>query len=69
MKTRIDLDEEALAIAAGELGTTTKTDTVNAALFFVAKRSGRIEQLLGDPQAFGVGLDIGNPEIMRQARR
>jgi Arc/MetJ family transcription regulator len=69
MKTMIDLDEEALALAAKELGTTTKKDTVNAALEFVAGRRRRIEQLLDDPYAFGVGPDITDPEIMRTARR
>ncbi len=69
MKTMIDLDDEALALAAKELGTTTKKDTVNAALDFVAERRRRIEQLLDDPYAFGVGPDITDPEVMRQARR
>jgi len=69
MKTMVDLDDEALASAARELGTTTKKDTVNAALEFVAQRRHRIEQLLGDPLALGLGPDIGDPEIMRQARR
>jgi Arc/MetJ family transcription regulator len=69
MKTMIDLDDEALALAARELGTTTKKDTVNAALSFVAQRRRRIEQLLDDPLALGVGPDIGDQEIMRQARR
>ncbi len=44
-------------------------DTVNAALEFVASRRRRIEQLLDDPYALGVGPDIGDPEIMRAARR
>lgn len=65
----IDIDDEALALAAKELGTTTKKDTVNAALQFVAKRRQRIEQLLDDPYALGVGPDIHDPEIMRSARR
>ncbi|HET7015410.1 MAG TPA: DUF2191 domain-containing protein [Streptosporangiaceae bacterium] len=52
-----------------ELGTTTKKDTVNAALEFVASRRRRIEQLLDDPYALGVGPDVGDPEIMRAARR
>ncbi|HEY2688863.1 MAG TPA: type II toxin-antitoxin system VapB family antitoxin [Streptosporangiaceae bacterium] len=69
MKTMVDLDDEALALAAKELGTTTKKDTVNAALRFVAQRRRRIEQLLDDPHALGLGPDIGDPEIMRQARR
>ncbi len=69
MKTMIDLNDEALALAAKELGTTTKKDTVNAALEFVAERRRRIEQLLDDPYAFGAGPDIGDAEVMRQARR
>ncbi|QSB17324.1 type II toxin-antitoxin system VapB family antitoxin [Natronosporangium hydrolyticum] len=65
----IDLNDDALALAAKELGTTTKKDTVNAALEFVAKRRRRIEQLLDDPYALGVGPDIADSEVMRQARR
>jgi Arc/MetJ family transcription regulator len=69
MKTMIDLDDEALALAAKELGTTTKKDTVNAALAFVAHRRHRIEELLDDPYGLGAGPDITDPEVMRQARR
>jgi len=69
MKTMIDLNDEALELAARELGTTTKKDTVNAALEFVASRRRRIDQLLDDPFALGVGPDIADPEVMRQARR
>ena len=65
----IDLNDEALAPAAKKLGTTTKNDTVNAALEFVANRQRRIQQLLDDPYASGVGPDITDPEAMRQARR
>jgi Arc/MetJ family transcription regulator len=69
MRTVIDIDEEALAGAARELGTTTKKDTVNAALAFVAERQKRIEQLLSDPLSLGFGSDITNPEVMKDARR
>ncbi|BAW10316.1 type II toxin-antitoxin system VapB family antitoxin [Nocardia seriolae] len=69
MKTMIDLNDEMLALAAKELGTTTKKDTVNAALEFVAQRRQRIEQVLNDPYGIGVGPDIGDPEVMGQARR
>jgi Arc/MetJ family transcription regulator len=69
MKTMIDLDDDALALAAKELGTTTKKDTVNAALEFVAGRRRRIDALLNDPYALGVGPDISDPEVMRSARR
>jgi Arc/MetJ family transcription regulator len=69
MKTMIDLNLDALELAAKELGTTTKKDTVNAALEFVAGRRRRIEQLLDDPYALGVGPDIADAEVMREARR
>ena len=69
MKTMIDLNDEDLALAAKELGTTTKKDTVNAAPSFVASRRRRIEQLINDPYALGVGPDITNPEVMDKARR
>ncbi|WP_040717196.1 type II toxin-antitoxin system VapB family antitoxin [Nocardia veterana] len=69
MKTMIDLDDEALTLAAKELGTTTKKDTVNAALRFVAERRRRVEEILNDPYGFGVGPDIGDSEVMRGARR
>ena len=38
MRTVIDLDDEALADAAAELGTTTKVATVNGALRLAAAR-------------------------------
>jgi Arc/MetJ family transcription regulator len=69
MRTMIDLDEDSLAAAARELGTSTKKDTVNAALAFVARRRQRIDQLLDDPYALGVGRDIGDPDVMEGARR
>lgn len=36
LSLQVDLNDEALDLAAKELGTTTKMDTVNAALEFVA---------------------------------
>jgi Arc/MetJ family transcription regulator len=69
MKTMIDVDDDALELAARELGTTTKKDTVNAALALAAGRRRRVEELLSDPLALGVGSDIGDDEIMRGARR
>ena len=69
VKTVIDVDDRVLALAAKELGTVTKKDTVNAALAFVAQRRERIEALLDDPYALGVGPDIDDPDVMREARR
>lgn len=69
MKTMIDLDDQALAAAAAELGTATKKDTVNEALRFAAARRQRVAALLDDPHALGVGEDIGDTEVMQRARR
>lgn len=77
MKTLIDIDEEALAAATAELGTTSKKDTVNEALRIIARRQQRVRRMLGEaaetqnnPYAcLGVGVDITDPEIMKDARR
>ncbi len=69
MRTVIDLDDEALAAAARELGTTTKRDTVNAALAFVAQRRRRAAVALDDALSFGLGSDIADDEVRRAARR
>ncbi|HEV2089164.1 MAG TPA: type II toxin-antitoxin system VapB family antitoxin [Cryptosporangiaceae bacterium] len=66
-KTQIDLDDEALAAAAAELGTHTKRDTVNAALRFVAERRRRAEAFR-DPLMWG-SPDLRDPEVMAGARR
>lgn len=65
-RTVIDIDDEALAAAAKELGTTTKVDTVNRALADVAARSKRIaciESLLAADD------DLENVDVMRAAWR
>ena len=46
-KTPIEIDEEALAVAAEVLGTKTKKDTVNAALREVGQRLVRLRALAG----------------------
>jgi Arc/MetJ family transcription regulator len=45
VKTPIEIDQEALTIAAEVLGTTTKKDTVNAALREVGQRLVRLRAL------------------------
>jgi len=44
-RTVVDIDDDALAAAAVELGTTTKVDTVNRALSLVGSRSERLAVL------------------------
>lgn len=44
-RTVIDLDDEALAAAAAELGTSTKRDTINTALREIVTRRRRLRAL------------------------
>lgn len=60
--TPIDLDEEALAAAMSELGTSTKKDTVNTALREIAARNSR-------QRAFERLLQLGDPSAGEQAWR
>ncbi|MPZ25462.1 MAG: DUF2191 domain-containing protein [Micromonosporaceae bacterium] len=69
MRALVDVDDDVLAMAAEELGTTGVQDTVNAALELVAERRKRIDRVLTDPSGFGVGPDIADPEVMGRARR
>jgi len=68
VRTIIDIDDELLEAAQAELGTTTKKDTVNEALRFVAERRARARAVLDDPLFLG-GSDLGDAEVMRGARR
>lgn len=67
VRTTIDVDDETLAAAARELGTSSKVDTVNAALAFVADRRKRAEAF--DDELVWGSPDLADPEIMRGARR
>jgi hypothetical protein len=66
-RTTIEIDDDFLAGAARELGTSTKVDTVNAALAFVAKRH-QLAQAFDDPTIWG-GPDLADPAIRKAARR
>ncbi|WP_052869594.1 type II toxin-antitoxin system VapB family antitoxin [Streptomyces niger] len=60
-RTVIDVDDEALEAAAKELGTTTKRDTVNAALREVTDRYRRLRSLENARKLVaegGVDIDI-----------
>ncbi|MEU3918768.1 type II toxin-antitoxin system VapB family antitoxin [Streptomyces sp. NBC_00879] len=61
----VEVDDDALSEAASILGTTTKKDTVNAALLEVAKRRRRLNALeelaaMGERGDFDVLLDKSN---------
>ncbi|MCX4629905.1 MULTISPECIES: type II toxin-antitoxin system VapB family antitoxin [unclassified Streptomyces] len=69
-KTVIDINEEALALAAEVLGTTTKKDTVNAALEEIGARLRRERALealiaLDEDGAFDKGREPGFKEEVR----
>lgn len=75
-RTQVEVDDEVLAAAQRELGTATMKDTINEALRLAATRQDRARALLGEydteqyPWAhLGIGSDITDPEIMKQARR
>lgn len=66
-RTTIDVDDETLAAAARELGTTSKVETVNAALAYVADRRKRAEAF-DNPLIWG-SPDLADPEVRSEARR
>lgn len=63
-KTLIDIDDALLAEAAEALGTTTKKDTVNAALELVATRTQRAQALA----RLGEKADRGDFDILLDKR-
>jgi Arc/MetJ family transcription regulator len=66
-RTTIDIDENVLSDAARELGTSSKVDTVNAALAFVAGRR-RLASAFDDDLIWG-SPDLAKPEVRQAARR
>jgi Arc/MetJ family transcription regulator len=66
-RTTIDIDEQTLALAAKELGTSSKIDTVNAALAFVANRR-RLAEAFADPLIWG-SPELADADLRREARR
>jgi Arc/MetJ family transcription regulator len=65
-RTLVDIDDQALADAAAELGTSTKVETVNRALAEIAARPRRLAFLEGLRVAED---DLGDVEVMRGAWR
>jgi Arc/MetJ family transcription regulator len=62
----IDIDDKVLEAAAEQLGTTTRVETVNAALVFAANRSKRA-QAFEDPLMWGTP-ELADPEVRAHAR-
>lgn len=65
-RTLVDIDDDALAAAAGELGTSTKVETVNRALAEIAARPRRLAAL---ERLRTAEDDLGDPDVMRGAWR
>lgn len=66
-KTLIDLDEQLLAKTQRILGTSTKKDTVNAAMRDVVRRAAAEDFL--EMARSGALQDLADPEVMAQAWR
>lgn len=66
-RTTIDIDDATLALAAKEPGTSSKIDTVNAALAFVANRR-RLAAAFEDPLIWG-SPELADPKVRAEARR
>lgn len=65
-RTLVDIDDEALAAAAAELGTSTKVETVNRALAEVAARPRRLAFL---EKLRTAEDDLGDAQVMQGAWR
>lgn len=66
-RTTIDIDDDSLDAAARELGTTTKVDTVNAALAYVVDRRRRATAF-DDPAIWG-SPDLADAGVRAESRR
>jgi Arc/MetJ family transcription regulator len=66
-KTLIDIDDELLAKVADELGTSTKKETVNAALAEVLRQRAASRFLASARE--GLYADLLDPEVMKGAWR
>lgn len=66
MRTVVEIDDEALAAAAAELGTGTKKDTINTALRLVATRRARAARVATATHLFGDPAGVDDPEVRRE---
>jgi Arc/MetJ family transcription regulator len=66
MRTVVEIDDEALAGAAAELGTTTKKDTINTALRFVASRRERAARVAAATHVFGDPVGWEDPDVQHE---
>jgi hypothetical protein len=66
-RTTVDIDDDLLEAASRELGTSSKVDTINSALAFVAARRKRVEAF-DNPLIWG-GPDLADPGVRAEARR
>ncbi len=66
-RTTIDIDDATLQAAAVQLGTTSKVDTVNAALAFVANRH-QLAKVFDDPLTWG-SPELADDSLRKAARR
>jgi Arc/MetJ family transcription regulator len=66
MRTVVDIDDEALAGAAAELGTATKKDTINTALRLIASRRERAARVAAASHVFGDPHGLDDLEVRHE---
>jgi Arc/MetJ family transcription regulator len=66
MRTMVEIDDEALAGAAAELGTTTKKDTINTALRLIASRRERAARVAAATHVFGDPKGLDHPAVRHE---
>jgi Arc/MetJ family transcription regulator len=66
MRTMVEIDDDALAGAAAELGTTTKKDTINTALRMIATRRDRAARVAAATHVFGDPAGWDDPAVRQE---
>jgi Arc/MetJ family transcription regulator len=66
MRTMVDVDDEALAAAAAELGTESKRDTINTALRLIANRRQRAVQVKAAALLFGDPIGMRESDVVAE---
>jgi Arc/MetJ family transcription regulator len=66
MRTVVEIDDEALAAASAELGTTTKKDTINTSLRLIASRRERAARVAAATHVFGDPNGWDDPDVQHE---
>lgn len=67
MRTAVEIDGNALAGAAAELGTTTTQETINTALRLIASRRNRVARVAAATHVFGDPRGWNDPVVRQES--